>query len=78
VAGLRHSGAEYVLVTPDPPDYENLWRQLKYRIEGDAEYARDEARRRGQHEYDQMINQGEAEALARVLRYMESMEAEPG
>jgi hypothetical protein len=62
------------------PDYAALWAQLRLRVEGDAEYARDEARRAGggghlaMDEYNRLS--GEADALAHVLRAMDEMEAE--
>jgi hypothetical protein len=61
------------------PDYAALWAELRLRVEGDAEYARDEARRAGRRshldsdEYNRLT--GEADALAHVLRAMDQMEA---
>lgn len=72
--GLGDSGTD--------PDYAQLWHQLRNRIEGDAEYARDEARRatQGRHadidEYHRLG--GEAYALTRILSIMDEMAQEDG
>ena len=66
------------------PDYARLWRQLRYRLEGDVEYARDEARRAGRRwdseeqiaEYHRLS--GEADALGRLLSWMDEVAPEDG
>jgi hypothetical protein len=62
------------------PDYAALWAELRLRVEGDAEYAKDEAHRasRGRHanidDYNRLS--GEAHALSRILAVMDEMAPE--
>ncbi len=60
------------------PDYAALWALLRSRLEGDAEYARDAARRASQGTHVDIDKyhrlSGEADVLARILQAMDEME----
>jgi hypothetical protein len=63
------------------PDYAALWLRLRSIVEGDAEYARDEAKRnrrvRSDNEWlDYHRYSAEADAMSRILAIMDEMAPE--
>jgi hypothetical protein len=71
--GLRDSG--------DVPDYAALWMQLRGVVGGDAEYAKEGARRARRVRNDEEVldfhrYSGEADAFARMLSLMDEMAPE--